>query len=128
VLGSIVIGFLQREKKFTPVDDSSPAGRRTLGPVLDDYLEMCERAPKYATDLSVALSRARNRPRVLLVYSHRHSGDRRQAERIAGLSRVKLIAVHSAHHNVVDPLVRERTFLPLLQEFLSEVDDNVGKE
>jgi acyl-CoA synthetase (AMP-forming)/AMP-acid ligase II/acyl carrier protein len=108
--------------------DHTPSFVRTLGPVSDDYLEMCERAPEYASDLSGPLTRACNRPRVLLVYSDRHSDDRRQAERIAGLSRVKLIAVHSAHHNVVDPLVRERTLLPLLQEFLSGVDDNVSEE
>jgi len=107
--------------------DYTPTFVRTLGPVLDDYVEMCERVPEYATDLSVALAKARNRPRVVLVYSDRHSGDRRQAERIAGLSRVKVIAVRSTHHNVIDPLIRERTFLPLLQEFLSGVVDTVDE-
>jgi hypothetical protein len=43
--------------------DYTPSFVHTLGPVLDDYLEMCERAPEYATDLSVPLSTARNSAR-----------------------------------------------------------------
>jgi hypothetical protein len=38
---------------------------------------------------------------------------------MAGLPNVELVAVDYAQHNVLDPLIRNGEFLPLLQRLLS---------
>jgi acyl-CoA synthetase (AMP-forming)/AMP-acid ligase II/acyl carrier protein len=105
---------------FGGATDYTPEFVRTIGQIFDNYFEFCEQAPDYAVNLGGLFATARRRPRVALVYSAGHAEDRQQAEQLAGLSNVELLAVDSALHNVVDPLVRRREFLTLLQRFLSD--------
>jgi len=39
-----------------------------------------------------------------------------QAERMAGLPNVDLVAVDFAQHDVIEPLIRQRRFMPLLEQ------------
>jgi len=90
----------------------------TLGPVPRSYLNLAERAPDYFRNLR-AVCAATPKTRVLIAYGAGDPRDRRQAERIAGLPNVELIPLDYAQHNIIEPLIRQKEFLPLLQRFLS---------
>jgi hypothetical protein len=99
--------------------DYTPEFVNRLGPVPHKYLNLSERAPDYARNLRDACVAAVHKTRILLAYSVGYPRDRLQAERIAGLPNVELVGVDYAQHNVVDPLIRRREFLPLLCRLLS---------
>jgi hypothetical protein len=99
--------------------DYTPEFVKRLGPVPQKYLNLCKRAPDYTRDLRESCASALHRTRVLIAYSAGYPRDRQQAERIAGLPNVELVAVDYAQHNVVDPLIRQRKFLPLLCRLMS---------
>ena len=99
--------------------DYTPHFVSTIGPIPKAYLALCERAPDYLKSLRDSCIASADRTRVLWVYSARFPRDQMQAERIAGLSNVELIAVNYAQHNVIDPLIRRGEFLPLLDRFLT---------
>jgi hypothetical protein len=84
------------------------------------YCKLLQKVPDYATDLGTIYGAATRCPRVLLAYSAAHEIDRQQAERMAGLSSVELIAVGGQpQHNVIDPLIRRREFFPLLHRLMA---------
>lgn len=91
----------------------------SLGPIPQEYLNLRKLAPDYALNLRDSYASAPHKPRVLMTYSLGHPRDRRQAERMAGSPHVELVAVEYAQHNVLDPLIREGKFLPLLHRLLS---------
>jgi hypothetical protein len=91
----------------------------TLGPVPRAYLDLAERAPDYFRNLRASCASAAHKTRVLITYGAGNPRDRQQAERIAGLPNVELIALDYAQHNVIEPLIRQGKFLPLLNRFLS---------
>ena len=62
---------------------------------------------------------AANRMSVLLAYGIGKPRDRQQAERIGGLPNVEVIGVDRARHNVIDALMRQQKFLPLLHRLLA---------
>lgn len=83
-----------------------------------------DQAPDYACDLQISYAAAERRPRALLAFSAGYPHDRRQAERMARLPGVELVPVRDySRHNVVDPLIRRREFLPLLLRLISERAD-----
>jgi pimeloyl-ACP methyl ester carboxylesterase len=90
----------------------------TLGPVPRAYLNLAERAPDYFRNLRASCASA-HKTRVLIAYGAGNPRDRKQAERIAGLPNVELIALDYAQHNVIEPLIRQGELLPLLDRFLS---------
>jgi len=51
-----------------------------------------------------------------------------QAERMAGVPNVELVAVDFAQHNVIEPLIRQQRFMPLLKKLVGapavQFDDN----
>jgi hypothetical protein len=99
--------------------DYTPEFVNTLGPIPQAYLNLRERAPDYIRNLRDSCASALHKTRVLIAYGAGNPRDRQQAERIAGLPNVELIAVDYAQHNVIEPLIRQRDFLPLLDRFLS---------
>lgn len=99
--------------------DYTPEFIGSLKLVSPAWLEFRNGAPDYVQLLPRALETAPQPPRVLMAYGARHFHDRRQAERIAGLPNVELVPVDCAKHNVLDPLVRDLTLMPLLQRFLA---------
>ena len=90
----------------------------TLGPLPRAYLDLAERAPDYFRNLRASCASA-HKTRVLIAYGAGNPRDRRQAERIAGLPNVELIALDYAQHNIIEPLIRQGELLPLLDRFLS---------
>lgn len=103
--------------------DYTPEFVNALGPVRHKYLNLCKLAPDYARNLRDSCASAQQKTRVLIAYSAGYPRDCRQAERIAGLPNVELVAVDYAQHNVVEPLIRQREFLPLLCRLLSTERD-----
>jgi hypothetical protein len=99
--------------------DFSPDFVDSLGQVPEDYLTLRRIAPDYARNLRDLYAAAKHRPRVMISYSAGHPRDRAQAERMAGLPNVELMPSDFGQHNVLDPLIRERQFMPLLRRFLS---------
>jgi hypothetical protein len=99
--------------------DYTPQFVSTIGPMPKAYLDLRERAPDYLKSLRDSCIASTDRTRVLWVYSARFPRDRMQAERIAGLPNVELIAVDYGQHNVIDPLIRRGEFSPLLNRFLA---------
>jgi hypothetical protein len=99
--------------------DLTPNFVAGLEPLSQDYLSLCQFAPDYTKNSRDSYASAEQRPHVLIAYSAGHPIDRQQAERMAGLPNVELIAVDHAQHNVVDPLVRRGELLPLLNRLLS---------
>jgi pimeloyl-ACP methyl ester carboxylesterase len=99
--------------------DFTPEFVNRLGSVPQKYLNLCEFAPDYLRNLRDSCASAAHKARVLIAYSAGHPRDRQQAERIAGLPNVELVAVDYAQHNVIDPLIRQREFMPLLCRLLS---------
>jgi hypothetical protein len=99
--------------------DLTPEFVESLGPIHQEYLNLRELAPEYTVNLRHSYTSAPHKPHVLLAYSAGHPRDRRQAERMAGLPDVELVAVDHAQHNVIDPLIRNWEFMPLLQRLLS---------
>src|SRR5215216_1099341 len=86
------------------------------------YSRLLSMAPEYAVNLRESYKSATHPPHVLIAFCS-DSSDREQAERMASLPNVELIAVESsAQHNVVDPLIRQGNFFSLLQRLL--VTDN----
>jgi hypothetical protein len=78
-----------------------------------------EQAPDYTRNLRESFALARRPPHVLIAYSVGYPPDRRQAERLAGLPNVELVPVDYAHHNVIEPLIREGRLMTLLQRLLA---------
>lgn len=99
--------------------DNTPEFVNTQGLVPPAYLRLWERAPDYTRNLRDTCELALHTTRILIAFSAGYPRDRQQAERIAGLPNVELVAVDYAQHNVVEPLIRQREFLPLLCRFLS---------
>ena len=99
--------------------DNTPEFVNTQGPVPPAYLRLWDRAPDYARNLREICESALHTTRILIAYSAGYPRDRQQAERVAGLPNVELVQVDYAQHNVVEPLIRQREFLPLLYRFLS---------
>jgi hypothetical protein len=90
-----------------------------FGPLPTNYANVIEQAPDYAINLRDVYATA-FRPHLLLAFSKGSNRDRLQAEQLAGLPNVELLPVEGhSHHNVIDPLIRRREFLPLLYRFLS---------
>jgi hypothetical protein len=99
--------------------DFTPSFVESLGPVAPEYLGLRQAAPDYTMNLRETYAAAPRRPHVIIAYSAGNPRDRQQAERMAGLPNVELVAVDYAQHNVLDPLIRNGEFLPLLQRLLS---------
>ena len=99
--------------------DNTPEFVNTQGPVPPAYLRLWEHAPDYAKSLRETCESALHTTRILIAYSAGYPRDRQQAERLAGLPNVELVQVDYAQHNVVEPLIRQREFLPLLYRFVS---------
>jgi len=91
----------------------------SVGPVHQEYLNLRELAPEYTMNLRESYAAAPHKPHVFLAYSAGHPRDRRQAERMAGLPNVELLPVDHAQHNTIDPLIRRRQLMPLLDRLLS---------
>jgi hypothetical protein len=91
-----------------------PAFVESLGHIEPQYYHLCQLAPEYTIDIRERYRSASSPPRVLMAYSSRIPCDRRQAEHMAGLANITLIAVDDAQHNVVAPLVQQRRFMGLL--------------
>jgi hypothetical protein len=91
-----------------------------LGSVPLVHVNLLRLAPDYAMNLRDSYASARQRPHVLIAFNAGFSRDREQAERMAGLLNVELIAVDgAAKHNVVDSLIRQGKFLDLLHRLLA---------
>jgi hypothetical protein len=91
-----------------------------LGQLTAVYANLIEQAPDYATNLRESYAAAMRRPHVLLAFCAGTSRDRLQAEQMAGLPNVELVPVEGYfHHNIIDPLIRRREFLPLLHRLLA---------
>jgi pimeloyl-ACP methyl ester carboxylesterase len=99
--------------------DFTPSFVESLEPVAPEYHGLRQVAPDYTVNLRDAYACATHRPHVIIAYSAGNPRDRQQAERMAGLPNVELVAVDYAQHNVLDPLIRNGEFLPLLQRLLS---------
>lgn len=99
--------------------DLSPDFVATLSPVPPEYLEMRKLVPEYLMSLREQYASASYTPRALLAYSSLHLRDCLQAEQMAGLPNVELIAVNRPQHNVIDPLIADQQFMPLLLQLLS---------
>jgi len=99
--------------------DFTPSFVESLEPVSPEYLGVCRVAPDYTVNLRETYAGDPRRPHVIIAYSAGNPRDRQQAERMAGLPNVELVAVDYAQHNVLDPLIRNGEFLPLLQRLLS---------
>jgi hypothetical protein len=99
--------------------DLTPSFVDSLGPMRLEYKYLCEVAPEYLINLRDSYESAGQKPRVYIAYSARYPDDRRQAERMAGLPNVELIAVNHAQHNVLEPLIQTRAFMPLLERLLA---------
>jgi pimeloyl-ACP methyl ester carboxylesterase len=99
--------------------DFTPSFVESLEPVAPEYLGLRQVAPDYTVNLRETYACATRRPHVIIAYSAGNPRDRQQAERMAGLPNVELVAVDYAQHNVLDPLIRNGEFLPLLQRLLS---------
>jgi pimeloyl-ACP methyl ester carboxylesterase len=104
---------------FSGAVDYTPEFVNSLGPPSKDYLNLCRYAPDYLTNLRDACASAAYKSRILIAYGAGQPRDRRQAERLARLPNVELVGVDYAQHNVVDPLIRERKFMPLLHRFFA---------
>jgi hypothetical protein len=104
---------------FAGAINLTPDFVESLGPIAKYYLTLRKLAPDYTKNLRDSFGTAAHAPRLTIAYSARYPYDRRQAEQMAGLENVELVAVDYAQHNVVDPLIREHRFLPLLQRFFA---------
>ena len=83
-----------------------------------EYINLRRLAPDYVINLRDRYQSARYTPRALIAYSANHPADRRQAERMAGLPNVELVSINHAQHNVIEPLIRNRDFMPLLERLV----------
>jgi hypothetical protein len=99
--------------------DLTPDFVNSLGPIHPEYLTLRKLAPEYTVNLRDCYAAAPHKPYVFLAYSAGHPRDRRQAERMAGLPNVELVAVDHAQHNAIDPLIRNRELMPLLERLLT---------
>ena len=91
-----------------------------LNPVPAVCFRVLDMAPDYAVSLREPYAAAKQRPHLLIAFNAKFARDRAQAERMAGLPNVELIAVDGApQHNVVDPLIRAGQFLDLLHRLLA---------
>ena len=99
--------------------DLTPDFVERLGPIHQEYLNLRDIAPEYTVNLRNSYAAAPHRPHVFLAYSAGHPRDRHQAERMAGLPNVELVTVDHAQHNAIDPLIRNRELMPLLERLLS---------
>jgi hypothetical protein len=99
--------------------DLTPEFVNSVGRIHREYFILRELAPEYTVNLRDCYAAAAHKPDVILAYSAGHPRDRRQAERMAGLPNVELVPVDHAQHNVIDPLIRNRELMPLLERFLS---------
>jgi len=88
----------------------------TLGPTWTSIRAI---APDFTLNLWHSYVSAAHKPRVLIAYGAGNPEDRGQAERMAGLPNVELVAVDCGEHNVIDPLIQQGEFMPLLYHFLS---------
>jgi acyl-CoA synthetase (AMP-forming)/AMP-acid ligase II/acyl carrier protein len=89
-------------------------------PLTRTYLDVIQQAADYAVNLRTIYQAAERRPSVLLAYSQQVEHDWLQAEQMAGLPGVHLIAVRNyIHHNVIDPLIQRQELLDLLMRLLS---------
>ncbi len=87
---------------------------------LSTYPTLLQQSPDYAVGLRAVYAASECRPRVLLVFGDGHAIDRRQAERMAGLPGVELIAVdRCAQHNVSETLMRRKEYAGILHRLLS---------
>jgi len=100
--------------------DLTRAFVETLNPVPAVCFRVLDMAPDYAVSLREPYAAAKQRPHLLIAFNAKFARDRAQAERMAGLPNVELIAVDGApQHNVVDPLIRAGQFLDLLHRLLA---------
>jgi hypothetical protein len=96
-----------------------------IGSVPWVYSSLLRLAPDYAKNLRDAYVAAGQGPRTLIAFNSGFPRDRQQAERMAGVPNVELIALTSAaKHNVVDELIRQGKFADLLQRLLA--GENAG--
>jgi hypothetical protein len=99
--------------------DFARAFVESLGPATPEYLDLLRLAPDYAENLRDSYAATMHPPHVFIAYSVGHPRDRAQAERMAGLPNVELVAVDHAQHNTIEPLIRQRQLMPLLHRLLS---------
>lgn len=99
--------------------DLTPEFMKQLGPLPAEYIALRKQAPDYLRNLRDAYAAAEQSPAVMIAYSAGHDQDRMRAMQMAGLPNVEILAVDHAAHNVVDPLIRRKMFLPLLQSLLT---------
>ena len=100
--------------------DLTPASVNAMEPVPETYVRMLHAAPDYAVNVAERYRSAHQRPQVLIAFSSGYQRDRAQAERMAGVPDVELIAVDGkAQHNVIDLLIRQGRLLDLLNCLLA---------
>jgi hypothetical protein len=91
-----------------------------MKPASEIYLRMLRAAPDYAVNLGERYRSAQEWPQVMIAFSSGYQRDRAQAERMAGVLDVELIAVDGkAQHNVIDLLIRQGTLWGLLNRLLA---------
>lgn len=98
--------------------DLTPSFVGSLGPLRQEYINLRRLAPDYVINLRDRYQSARHKPHALVAYSANHPTDRRQAARMAGLPNVELVAIDHAQHNVIEPLIRKRQLMPLLERLV----------
>ena len=98
--------------------DLTPSFVTSLGPLRQEYINLRRLAPDYVINLRDRYQSARHKPRAIIAYSANHPTDRRQAQRMAGLPNVELVPIDHAQHNVIEPLIRNRQFMPLLERLV----------
>jgi hypothetical protein len=91
-----------------------------LGPVGPARTEIRKIAPDYAINLRETYASTPHKPRVVIAYGAGNPEDRSQAERMAGLPNMELLAVDYGQHNVIEPLIRQGAFMPLLRRLLAD--------
>jgi len=100
--------------------DLTPGFLGSLEPIAPAHLNVFKQAPEYAKNLFEAYESMRHKPRVILAFSAHNIQDRQHAERMAGLPNVELLPITGyAQHNIVDPLIRQGNYLPLVEGLLS---------
>lgn len=100
--------------------DMTRAFNDRIGTPSSIYRDVAECAPDYVLNLGELYAGATRRPFVLTAFNADSDRDRLQAQQLAGLANVELVSVPGyGQHNVVDSLVRERLYLPLLQRLLA---------
>jgi hypothetical protein len=100
--------------------DLTPAFINAMEEVPEAYVRMLRAAPDYAINVAERYRSAHQRPQVLIAFSSGFQQDRAQAERMAGVPDVELIAVEGkAQHNVIELLIRQGRLLDLLNRLLA---------